>query len=82
MPQSHPMPVLSRNERTEAETVDRAVRSQHPVVITLPDPASEPAVEKMRGPKLVALWAALIALSWAVAIGIGYTVYRAVSVLF
>jgi hypothetical protein len=72
------MPVLSRDERTQAETVDRPTRPEHPVVLTL----HEPWVEKMRGPKLVALWAALITLSWAVAGGIGYAVYRAVSVLF
>ena len=78
MAQSHPMPLLSRNERTEAETVDRPVRSEHLVIVPLP----EPGVEKMRGPKLVAVWAVLIALSWAVAGGVGYGVYRALSALF
>lgn len=78
MAQLHPTSVLSRDKRTETEMVDRTARFEHPIVITLP----EPRVEKMRGPKLVALWAGLIALSWAVAGGIGYGVYRAVSVLF
>lgn len=79
MAQSHPMPVLTRDERTEAEAVDRAPRREHPVTGgNLP----EPRVEKMRGPKLVALWAALIALSWGVVVGVGYGLWSAVSRLF
>ena len=79
MAQPHPMPVLTRNERTEAETVDRTERREHPMTGgCLP----EPRVEKMRGPKLVALWAALIALSWGLFIGIGYGIWRLMSALF
>lgn len=36
----------------------------------------------MRGPKLVALWAVLIALSWGVVIGIGYGLWRLASAMF
>ena len=77
MAQLHPTPVLTRDKPTEAERLDRPARPEH-LVITLPDLG----VEKMRGPKLVALWAVLIALSWAVAAGVGYAVYQAVSALF
>ena len=82
MAQIHPLPTLTREKRTKAETVDRAPARQHP----MPDPVAgamgEPDVEKMRGPKLVALWIALIALSWAVAGGIGYGAYTLISGLF
>jgi len=73
-----PMPVLTRNERTEAGAVDRTRWHQHPMTGgSLP----EPRVEKMRGPKLVALWAALIALSWGVVVGIGYGLWKLATVL-
>lgn len=81
MVQHHPTPTLAREKRTEGETVDRAPRRQHPgfdFIAAL----GEPYVEKMRGPKLVALWIALIALSWAVAGGVGYGLWRVVSGLF
>jgi len=79
MAQSHPIPVLTRNKRTEAEAVDHTRRRQHPMTGgNLP----EPRVEKMRGPKLVALWAALIALSWGVVIGVGYGLWSVVGALF
>ena len=79
MAQPHPMSVMMRNQRTEAEAIDRTVRREHPMTGgNLPGPG----VEKMRGPKLVALWAALIALSWSVVIGLGYGMWSAVSGLF
>ncbi len=78
MAQLHSMPVLTRDERTKAETVDRRELREHPMTGPLP----EPRVERMRGPKLVALWVLLIALSWAVAGGIGYGIWRVVSGLF
>ena len=79
MVQLHPMPVLTRNELTEAEAIDHSARRKHPMTGgNLP----EPRVEKMRGPKLVALWAALIALSWGLFIGIGYGIWRLMSALF
>lgn len=39
----------------------------------------EPAVEKLRGPKLIVLWLALIAGAWAVAAGAVYGLYALVS---
>ena len=79
MAQLPPMPVLTRNKRTEAEAVDRTRRREHPMTEgSLP----EPRVEKMRGPKLVALWAVLIALSWGAVIGIGYGLWALASALF
>jgi len=78
MAHSSPMPVLTRDKRTEGEPIDRVKRRGHAGAGETP----ETVVEKMRGPKLVALWAALIALSWAVAGGIGYGAYRLVASLF
>ncbi len=78
MAQLPPMPVLTRNERTEAGVVDRTRRHEHPMTGgNLP----EPRVEKMRGPKLVALWAVLIALSWGVVVGIGYGLWTLATAL-
>lgn len=42
----------------------------------------EPPVEKVRGPKLVALWIALAAGSWMVAAGAGYGFYIVLRSLF
>ncbi|AWK85541.1 hypothetical protein [Azospirillum thermophilum] len=42
-------------------------------------PFPEPAVEKIRGPKLAALWLTLMAAAWAVMIGAGYGFYVLVS---
>lgn len=42
-------------------------------------PFPEPTVEKIRGPKLVALWLTLMAAAWAVVIGAGYGFYVLVS---
>ena len=78
MAHSSPVSVLTRDKRTEGETIDRAKRRGHAGAGETP----EPVVEKMRGPKLVALWAALITLSWAVAGGIGYGLWQAVAALF
>lgn len=39
----------------------------------------EPVVEKLRGPKLIVLWLALIAGAWAVAAGAVYGLYALVS---
>jgi hypothetical protein len=79
MAQPHPFPVLARNERTEAAAVDRTLRHEHPVAgRNLP----EPGMETMRGPKLVALWTVLIALSWGVVIGLGYGLWRLAGALF
>lgn len=38
----------------------------------------EPAVEKLRGPKLILVWLALIAGAWAVAAGAVYGLYALV----
>ena len=42
----------------------------------------EPAVEKIRGAKLVALWVGLAAAAWAVVAAVGYGFYMAVWSLF
>jgi len=80
----HPTPpteVLSHDRRSEAGTPERAAtpRPSGPGGgMVLP----KPAVKKIRGPKLVLLWAALIALSWVVVIGAGYGLYRMAGGLF
>ncbi|MBP2310856.1 hypothetical protein [Azospirillum soli] len=35
----------------------------------------EPVVEKMRGPKLIALWVGLAAGAWGITAGVGYGFY-------
>lgn len=41
----------------------------------------EPVVEKIRGPKLIALWIALAAGAWCVTAGVGYGVYVVVQTI-
>ncbi|HYG91903.1 MAG TPA: hypothetical protein VD978_37275 [Azospirillum sp.] len=72
----HPdlMPVLSRTEFTDVEATRRTDIPHQRTHCAPP----EPIMEKIRGPKLVILWAVLIALSWAVVLGLGYGLYSIV----
>lgn len=71
--------IVEPRTRTRAATPAAAARP-----FIAPAPASrlpEPPEERLRGPKLIALWSGLIVGSWVVVGGAGYGLYLVVAAL-
>lgn len=84
----HPSTALLHETTLDQDAAVRNGADRGTAVLERPDGLDrgarfpEPPVEKIRGPKLVALWIALAAGAWIVAAGTGYGFYVVMQALF